>query len=216
MRYGIASVIIIIIGAYLRLYDLERFLWIDCAIFGNFVRQPDFPIREFIPMFVGRLTQPETLTGLRLPFAICSILTLPAILLVYEDKKKAVYLMAAIALMPLFYYWGSMARPYTYALLFVVLGWRWPIFYIPALLTTPYALAGLNFWKIRERWVYYIILFVVGFLAFEYIFIYASSLPRFTWRYLTNAKRLWPLPVFSILAHLLIYNNARFQRLFKF
>jgi len=47
----------------------------------------------------------------------------------------------------LFVFWSRLARPYSAAGLFVVLGWRWAWFYIPAIATTPIALIGVRIWK---------------------------------------------------------------------
>ena len=63
---------------------------------------------------------------------------------------KSFFGAAFIAVFPIFVFWSRVARPYAFAGLFLVLGWRWWIFYIPAILTTPISLIGLNLWKLKE------------------------------------------------------------------
>lgn len=206
--------ILILFAFYLRLDLMTRPLWIDEAKFmTELVHNQNHEWREIIPYFIAIWTDPQSEFTIRLPFVLFGILSIPAVWLVIKDKRKTWILMAILALMPLYVYWSAMARPYIVALFFVILGWRWPVFYIPALITSPYALAGLNFWQVRERWIWYVILIPCG--IFFYYYQDLSSLNHFNVEFLYNAKRLWIIPAFSLALHLADFDLEKLQGLLR-
>lgn len=201
MMKEILWIILLTLFAFmLRFVDSERPLWIDEAKYANDLVSGDhFEYRELIPVFISKLTNPTTERGLRFPFIVFSTLCIPAMWFVIEDKKKAWIIMITITFAPIYIFWGSMARPYTVALFFVVLGWRWPIFYVFGVVTTPYALVGINILKIKKRFLFYILLVLSSYIYYKSMNL--SNLDHFNTEFLLNAKRLWIIPLCSFMLH---------------
>jgi len=196
-RTVIALIVITISGAYLRFDGLDlKPLFTDEALLGVWVRH-SFPMQEWVPLLLCKL-MPDTEFGLRFLFALSGTLTIPAIYLVVKEQKLLASLIVAI--FPLFIFWSKMARPYAMAGLFLVLGWKWFWFYIPALLSTPIALLGVKLLK-QKWWV------IVGAVVFSLIMYFIRpDASRFTnsgglemWTY---ASRFWYLPALAIILYL--------------
>jgi hypothetical protein len=170
MKY-VPIVLITILGGVLRFYELgSNPLWVDEALFGMWV-QSDWVMQEFIPLLICKVLGFNTEFELRFLSAFFGTLTIPAMWLVIDKRKELAALLVAV--FPIFIFWSRMARPYAVAGFFVVLGWRWFWFYIPALLTTSVSLAGI---KIRNKW--YVLLGIAG-VALITFFIRPDS-QRFT------------------------------------
>ena len=212
MQKGILAALLAL-GLFLRWQQISLPLWIDEAIFANLSRADSPEWRELIPLAIAKLTQPETPEALRWPFVLFSTSTILAAYLAIKDKRKALIVAAMFALAPIFVYWGAMARPYCVALFFVVLAWRWPVFYIPALITTPYALAGLNLWRIRQRWIFYAVIFFSGYVYYSSMEL--SNLDHFNIGFLLNAKRLWLIPIGALLLHCADADLEQLRGIFK-
>lgn len=82
--------------------------------------------------------------------ALTGTLTIPAVYFVLKDKNTALYGSIIVAFCPLFAFWSRMARPYSFAGLFLVLGWRYAWFYVVAIAATPIALVGVKVFN--QKW----------------------------------------------------------------
>jgi len=207
-------IIITIIAFGLRYSQIDRYLWVDEAISAFNVQKWDIPQKEIIPYYIAKATGSVTRQGLRLPFVLISSLSVLAIYFVVEDKRNALIIAVYVAILPLYSYWGSMARPYCIGAFFAILGYRWPVFYIPAVLTTPLAITAINIWKIKTRWFYYLIIIVAALLYFKSMPLggadHLNSL-----EHLIHAKRFWYIPTIGILLNLGDFNLDRLQGLFR-
>jgi hypothetical protein len=187
------------LGAYLRFASLgDPPFWIDEAIFMDFVRHGGR--QEFLPVWIAQLFGLEGEFWVRFPFALCGTLTIPAVYFVIRDKKGALVASLFTAVFPVFVLWSRMARPYAIAGLFVVLGYRYALFYVPALLATPITVFGLNMQELRSRWQIYL---VIGIGAIILYLIRPDSTNRsfIRWEFLSNASRIWYVPALSLLLH---------------
>lgn len=199
--------VITIIGAFLRFYQLDlRPFFVDEALFGLWVREAGLPSQEWIPILLGKL-MPDTEIGLRWWFALAGTLTIPA--MYFVTKKNSAALLVAI--FPLFIFWSRMARPYAIAGLFIVLGWRWFWFYIPALLSTPVALTGIKF--IKQKW--FVTLSVIAIAVI--LFYLRPDTERFTntsglemWLY---SSRFWYIPALAIILYFYEFILPKLRRL---
>ena len=205
--------LLIISALFLRIQQLDRPIWVDEAAYGILINDTQ-EFRSFVPLLISKIQAPDNVQQLRHPFILLSVLSVLAVWFVVKDKRNALMVVAVLAFAPIYVYWGTMARPYTIALFFVILGWRYPAFYILAIFTTPYAMAGLNLWRIKERWLYYLFLL---FLSFVYYYsLDLSSFSHFNMRFLLNAKRLWIIPLCSLMLHCADFDLERSSGLFKF
>lgn len=188
---------ITLLGAYLRFNELGlRPLFVDEALFALWVTG-NFPMQEWLPILLTKL-MPKTEYGIRFLFALSGTLTIPAIYYVVKHQKLLASLIVAI--FPVFVFWSKMARPYAMAGLFIVLGWRWFWFYIPALLCTPVALLGVKI--IKQKWFIPVIAFLFALL----LFYFRPDTERFTnqaglemWLY---SSRFWYLPALALLLYI--------------
>lgn len=147
MRKGIGGLkvaLITLFGAYLRFQNLDRPLWVDEAIFAFMVR--DGAYQEYLAVWLTSLWFDGGEWSLRFLFALSGTLTIPAVYYVSRD----LWATALVSVFPLFVFWSQMARPYAFVGLLVVLSWRWWWLIIPAVFTTPIALAGFDFSKWRR------------------------------------------------------------------
>ena len=135
------------LGGWLRFAGLgDRPLWIDEALFAFWVKDGG-ERQEWLSVWFAQAIGAESEFGLRFLSALAGTLTVPAIYLV----SRNLYATGLVATFPLFVFWSQMARPYSLAGLFAVLGWRWWWFYIPALVATPVAIAGVRITKARWK-----------------------------------------------------------------
>lgn len=132
------------LGAWLRFQGLDRPLWTDEALFGFMVK--DGAYQEYLAVWLTWIWFDGSEVSLRILFALCGTLTIPAVWYVTRDNWAT----ALVAVFPLFVFWSGMARPYAFVGLFVVLSWRWWWLIIPAVLTTPIALVGYDFTQWRK------------------------------------------------------------------
>ncbi len=137
------------LGSFLRLSHLgDPPLWIDEALFASWIKS--VPRQEIITQLLARFL-PTDEFWLRLPVAVAGSITIPVFYWVTGRGFKSLYGAALLAVFPIFVFWSRLARPYAFAGLFIVLGWRWWGFYIPAILTTPMSIIGLNFLRMKEK-----------------------------------------------------------------
>ena len=194
----ISIILITLFGGLLRFYDLDlRPLFVDEALFGLWVRL-EIPNQEWLPIILTRLSQTE----LRFLFALSGTMTIPAIYFVVKNYKLQSAII--VALFPLFIFWSRMARPYAMAGLFIVLGWRWAWFYVPALLTTPVAVAGVRI--IRQKWFIPVIAFITAYILFEI----RIDTERFTENaagidMMKYSSRFWYIPALALLLYFFEY-----------
>src|SRR5271169_278831 len=138
--------VITLVAGYLRFHGLGADpLWVDEVGFGYLVQNGGN--QEFIPKWFGQLFRLHSEFGLRFLPALCGTLTVPAIYFVVDKYKLESALFVAV--FPLFVFWSRMARPYAVAGLFLVLSWRYWWMMIPAIMTTPIALVGVNIFKLN-------------------------------------------------------------------
>jgi len=123
-------------------------LWIDEAYFARLVRGDMSRPQEFIPVFIAQLFNLRTEFELRFLAALAGAFTPMAVY--YSAKYNKLEWSLFTAVFPLFVFWSHQARPYAFAGLFLVLGWKHGWLNFIAILTTPVALAGTNF--IKKKW----------------------------------------------------------------
>lgn len=182
------AIVITLYGGFLRFNGLgKRPLWIDEALYAFWVRDGGYS-QEFIPIWFGQLIGAESEFALRLCSALCGTLTVFAVWYVTRNLWATGF----VAVFPLFVFWSQMARPYAVAGLFIVLGWRWWWFYIPALMTTPVAIAGVRVTKSRLKLV--IALFA---LALVFFLIRPDVSRGWTLEMLVYHSRLWYVPTLA-------------------
>lgn len=216
-RFSAMAVLIVAIAAYLRLSDLGRLpLWVDEAFF-YFLSKEKFPYQEFIPCLfakiLGYVVPLEQEFWLRLPFALCGIGLVAILVFHKKDRKASLVLAFIVAACPLFVFWSKMARPYMIGAFFVALGWRWPIFYIPALLTTPIALTGINYIKtFGTIWhggknLFYALgsVLTVSVLAVGSFLLRPDTGKDWNLGFVLHAKRIWIIPFTALCFYLLEY-----------
>lgn len=181
-----------VLGAVLRFVDLgDNPLWIDEAIFAVWSNEYKL-IQEYPTIFIAHLFNFQSEYWLRFMFALAGTLTIPAIYLVVKNHKLEAA--ALVAVFPLFIFWSRMARPYAFAGLFLVLGWRWWYFSIVSIFTTVISFIGVRFHK-QKIWII-AVLFVVAAISFAnkentQMNIYA----------ITNYSRLFYLPLLALLLY---------------
>jgi hypothetical protein len=189
--------LITFIGAMLRFWDLgSNPLWIDESLFAWWQKYSMF-LQEFPPIIIANVFQFESEFWLRFMFALAGTLTIPAIYLVVKNHKLEVSIIVAI--FPLFVFWSRMARPYAFAGLFLVLGWRWWYFSIISILTTPFSLLGVKVWK-QNKWV---VLSLLALTLFMYFIRPDSGAEKTVFEYRT---RLLYLPALALLLYITEYN----------
>lgn len=189
-------VLLILTAISLRVhYQMDKGLWIDEAKTAN-LEPFQGGGRELVQVLYYNLVGADTEFELRLPVILGSSLTILAFYLAFG--WRAIPFMIMIAIHPYFIHWGSLARPYALAGLFVVLGAKNKWFYLPAVLVTPFAVTGLYLTK--DRTIFYICL-LLGAVVW-YMNMPLSGSDHFNWEFLTNAKRLWYIPVVGLCANL--------------
>ncbi|HUN65372.1 MAG TPA: hypothetical protein VMW43_04675 [Bacteroidota bacterium] len=197
-------------GAYLRFANLSLPpLWIDEALFAGWIR--GVPHQEYLTVLIGKIL-PVTEFWLRFPVALCGSLTVLFFYRVTGGGWKSFYGSAFIAVFPIFVFWSRVARPYAFAGLFIVLGWRWWWWYIPAVLTTPVALAGLNLVKIREKKFRYLYggIAALGFLVYLLRPDVRHVGDFFDLPFFWNEKRIWYVPILTCLLYGCTYLSDRY------
>jgi predicted membrane-bound mannosyltransferase len=198
------------LGAYLRCAHLGAPpLWIDEALFADWVR--GVPHQEYLTVGLGKLL-PDSEFYLRLPVAICGSLTVLFFYYHTGGGWKSFYGSVFVAVFPIFVFWSRVARPYAFAGLFIVLGWRWWGFYVIAILTTPVALLGLNIVRLREKRFRYIYP-LMAVLAFAVYYIRPDVKKVgdfFDIPFLVNEKRIWYVPILTCLLYCCSYISDRY------
>jgi len=228
IKYYFIILVIFFFGTWLRIDKLgDKPLWVDEVLHVINVQEGSLK-QDYIPQLMGHIFGTESEFFIRLPFALFGSLSILAVYFVVKDKKAALYVAGIIAITPLFVFWSKMARPYAMAGLFIVLGWRWWGFYILGLLTTPWAILGLNFTEIKiksnfienkielnaetkKRLLIYLGLIILAIILFEIRD--DSERGFFNAIFIWRAKRLWYIPILSFLLHLSWFNRDRLSRL---
>jgi hypothetical protein len=202
--------LITILGAYLRLANLSGPpLWIDEALFAGWIKE--VPRQEFFTLLIAKVL-PTNEFYLRLPVALAGTLTIPAFYWATGKSRKSLYGAAFIAVFPILVFWSRLARPYAFAGLFMVLGWRWWGFSIIAILSTPMSLISLNLFRLKEiryRW-YYAGLGVVSFLVYFIRPDVNQAGDFFDPVFLFTMKRFWYVPILTILLYCCSYLPDRY------
>jgi hypothetical protein len=192
---------VFILGASLRLTNLGiPPLWTDEALFADWAK--GIPRQEFLTVYLAKFL-PDSEFFLRLPIAICGSLTVLFFYWITGKGWKSFYGSAFIAVFPIFVFWSRVARPYAFAGLFIVLGWRWWAFYIIAILTTPISLIGLNLFKLKEKR-YRIIYGILALLSFSVYYFRpdVKTVGDFAnFSFLFNEKRIWYVPLLTLLLY---------------
>ena len=184
------------LGAYLRFHNLGGSpFWIDEVLYRWWV-DGDQIKQEFIPIFLSRLL-PSGEFWTRFPFALAGTLTIWAIYHVSKDKLLGASASLFVATFPLFVFWSRMARPYAFAGLFMVLGWRYSWCYLVSLFTTPVSLLGVNF--LKKEWGLYFALFIVaGALYFIRQDVSNHEHSFFNVDFILSVRRIWYLPLLAL------------------
>jgi len=197
-RQQVVLILIILLAGFLRFRHLSDYgLWVDECLYVGYVQ--DGASQEHIPQIFGYIFGVETDLQTRLPFAICSTLTVLALYYVIPNKKTALSICAVFATLPLFVWWGHLARPYAIAGLFMVLAWRNPYWLIPAILTTPISLLGLNIYDLKKNWKVYTFILILTIV----LYFIRSDYDRGHWSVATilTGTRWWYLPILGLLLH---------------
>lgn len=151
MKNYIFLFIIFLIALYFRFENLcGHGLWIDECLYVGMVQ--NISTQELVPSLIGKLFSTDSEFWIRFPFAFAGSLTVLALYYAIENKKLALLIALFFAVCPLFVWWGRMARPYSIAGLFLALSWKHPLWMIPAVLSTPISILGLNLFKIKKYW----------------------------------------------------------------
>lgn len=198
---------VIFLGAVLRFVNLgDNPLWIDEAIFAVWSNELKL-IQEYPTILIAHLFNFESEYWLRFMFALSGTLTIPAIYLVAKNHKLEAAVIVAI--FPLFVFWSRTARPYAFAGLFMVLGWRWWYFSIMSIMTNVISLAGVKF-KGKKKWM----LAVIGmFVVYSFMNKENTQLSFYA---LSNYSRLYYLPLLALLLYVTEYNfNYKIFRVFN-
>lgn len=227
-KQTIILLILFLLGSFLRFNYLDnKPLWIDEVSFVNEASKPDIWNREIIPAMIQYTFHFNNEFWIRFPFALAGSLTILAMYLAIKDKNIALIACTIIAVHPLFVFWSTLARPYSFAGLFVVLSWidkiRFPMMSI-GLMTTPVAIFGLKIKKPKDivgyiEYATFIILLIGGFLLRQDVkkdslgIFYSGWLGK---DFLIHARRIYYIPIIGIILYTftyllpaLRYKNAR-------
>ena len=211
--------ILLLVSIYFRIPNHPD--WIDEIKFFEIVRQynqdgvlsaaQNTNYREIVPAimcYAFGLDNPTKIRWLFVFFGVALVMSVP---LVIRDRRSHFAIMVFLSIAPLFSYWSVFARPYIIAAYFVLLSWRWPILMLPAILTNPIAITGINLTK-SKWWTYYTILFAASY-------IYYQSMPLSDCGHLTNinfllnARRIYVVPVLAIVLYVFTFNFSWFKRI---
>jgi len=193
-------IVVFIIGLLIRLQNISRPFWIDEVLYMNYIES--WRPQEFITVGIGKVLCMVGLNSeiwIRMPFVVAGSLTVLVVYWVIGDKRYGLAAAAFVALCPLFTFWSGFARPYAFAGLFMVLGFRFWWAYPIALFTTPISAVGLNLFKIKKDRMLYLLFIIVAIVLFKIR--PDSGRNFFDGRFLIHAKRLWVLPVLSLVVH---------------
>ena len=187
------------IGLYFRLHDLDGVrLWIDEALFSFYIREGT--TQEFPTVYLGMLFGLQSEYGLRMLSVIPGIMTIPMMFVVLKNKWSGVIAAIIVSVFPLFVFWSRMARPYAFAGLFIVLGWRWAWCYVIAIATTPISLLGIR--VVRQNKYVLIGAFVIAVT----LFYFREDAGRdWTIPMLLNSPRFFYLPLLVLVLYVSEY-----------
>ena len=210
-KINLLILLILLTIAIIYRYDLLfKPLWIDEVLFYNLAQ--NLRSQEYVPVLIAKFlslfVNIKQEFWLRFPFLFSSLLLIVITYYTINNKYLKFSFCAIIAIFPLYVFWSTMARPYIMSLVFMSLGWFYPIFYLPMILTTPLSVVGLNWFKFKKRYILYI---VILFLAFLFIKVRPDSGNSgfLTWEFLKNAKRIHLLCYHSILLHAFQFFDAK-------
>ena len=202
---------IIAVGFGIRVHA-DYYEWIDEVLFINIQTTYDTygwidgiereAGREALLSSVCYFLGIDTVFKARWISLIAGTLCVLAIFLIAENKTYGLLGALFIATCPLLIFWSQFIRPYTLAGLFVLLGFKWKWWYIPAILVTPMAIIGINWYEIKERWIFYIILIICGGVFYSIM----PEVSKFNhWRdleFITTARRIWVIPTCVFVAYM--------------
>lgn len=223
MKNKLIVLIFIVLAGFGMRISGDYYEWIDEVLFinnQNFYNQ--YGLIEGIGMTEGREMVPSTIcyflgidTVFKARWLAIIAGTLCSLAIFFISKNKTYGLIGAffIAVCPLLIYWSEFIRPYTIAALFVILGYRWKFWYYPAIFTTPMAIIGINWYELKSRKTFYIILAIISIVFYQQM----SQVSQFNhWRdfgFIISARRIWVIPVVSLVCHLVCMPDDRKQRL---
>jgi len=199
--------LVIAAGFYLRIPKHAD--WIDEIKFFEIVRIYDkvgmidgikqTHGREAIPAVICHAIGLDEPHEIRWLFACSGVGMILIPLVLFKGFKVYAPLMLFVAVHPLFFYWSAFARPYIPAAFFVMLAWKWPLFMIPAVFTSPTAIVGVNLFK--RKWVpFYIVLFLVTVIYYKSMPLSESG--HFTKQFLLNARRIYVVPLVTLVLYI--------------
>ena len=208
-------ILLILIAIAFRIPQLSRPVWIDEVAFYSYTQH--ITTSEWVPVIFGKIIDIffnlRNPIFLRLPFIIAGILCIPAVFYSFHHKCAKIFLGTIFAVSSIYVFWGTMARPYIMAVLFMILGWRNWIFYIPMIFCTPLSLIGLNFYRLKsisvrsnvdhshKKW--FFIYFLLGVMAAIWLVVKpgVNNPGYLSWEFLSHAKRIQLLFYSSVLLH---------------
>jgi len=162
--------LIFIAGFVLRIAYLDtKPLWIDEVIFVNISnRGPLGWNQEIIPCAVQYLFSPSSEFWIRFQFAMAGTLSILAIYFISRNKNFGLLYAVLMATFPLFVFWSTLARPYVFAGLFVILSWKYRWLISLAILTTPISIIGTPIIKPKKNsdYIYYASIILLCFFFF--------------------------------------------------
>jgi len=211
-KYNTIAFFVFLSGLIIRFKDIARPFWIDEVVYMNLIKYGTR--QEFLTVWIGRVLcyfGLDSETWIRLPFVLAGSITVCAVYYIIQNKKVALITAIFVAFCPLFTYWSGFARPYAFAGLFVVLGFRWPWLNFFSVAATPYSIVGFNWFKLKKWWPVYLILVFVAYI----LFIIRPDTDRnfLNLEFLIHAKRLWYLPVLSLVMHCADLLSRKSQRI---
>ena len=189
-----------------------RPLWIDEVVFINLVNMDLLSCRqEFIPILIHNIISIFS-SGymsefwIRFQFALAGSLMCLAFYHVIEDKITALFAAAFAAVFPLFVFWSTIARPYIPACLFVILSWKYQCMMIPALLTTPMSIIGINpkvFKYLKQNWMYILCMLLLAIMLFLMRLDHDRGF--FNAQFLSTARRIYCIPITCCMLYICVY-----------
>ncbi|MFO7890731.1 MAG: hypothetical protein R6V04_10380 [bacterium] len=202
-------ILLIIIGALLRLKYLSLPFWIDEVLFYNWVtktpKQAFFPVLLF--KFYGLFVDLKNPVLLRLPFVAAGLGCISVVWFYFKNYYIRIFMATLMACFPLFVYWSAIAKIYVFAWLLIALAWKWKFFYILLALTTPVGVVGFNFFEIKKN--YKIYLLSIGIIGLLFIFRGDTERNFLDWRFMSHAKRIWSVFIFSAVMHIMQFIDTK-------
>jgi hypothetical protein len=148
----------------------------------------------------------------RIPFALAGTLSIFAIYWVKPGKWSACA-SVFVAVFPLFVWWSRMCRPYAMAGLFMIFAWRYRWCMLPAILCTPVAIVGIDWfgaWKESKKKRSIVVAPIAGLIVMAGVMYLMRGdvgvRPGFgSVQMFLHEPRLWYLPIMAALMYITWY-----------